>query len=120
VLTVTDEAGNSDQATIQITVTESNESAEPTPEPEPEPDPIPGPSLLPEIDGTVGADEYPHAKTQSTTGIKVSWANTEDTLYIALESSGSGWVAIGIDPVVAMRGGKLHLRVRERGRDLCQ
>jgi PKD repeat protein len=111
-LTVTDEAGNLDQATTQITVTEPDVSPEPEPqpeptpepEPEPEPDPTPEPALLPEIDGAVGADEYTHTKTQSTTGVKVSWANTEDTLYIALESPGSGWVAIGIDPVVAMRG----------------
>lgn len=43
-LTVTDETGNSDQATIQIIVTEPDGTPGPTPELEPEPTPEPEPT----------------------------------------------------------------------------
>ncbi len=95
-LTVEDEAGNTGQDTVQINVEE--------PEMEPDPEPEPEPEMVPAIDGTVDMDEYMHATSDSTTGITVSWTNTEDTIYVALESPGTGYVAIGFDPDTAMSG----------------
>jgi hypothetical protein len=45
-----------------------------------------------------------HTTSDSTTGIKVSWTNTADAMYLGLESPGTGWVAIGCDPDTAMSG----------------
>lgn len=98
-LTVKDEAGNSAQDTVQITVSDPQE-VDPTPEPAPDPEP----NGLPVIDGVVGIDEYEHTILDSSTGITVSWTNTEDKLFVALDSPGSGWVSIGFDPDTAMKG----------------
>ena len=110
-LIVEDEAGNTGQDTVQITVEEpesSDPEPEPTPDPEPEPTPEPPPDpepeTLPAIDGIVSANEYMHITTDSSTGITVSWTNTEETIYVALESPGTGYVSIGFDPDSAMSG----------------
>ena len=47
------------------------------------------------IDGKVKPGEYPSHFIDSYTGIGVSWVSDGKLLYAALESPGSGWVAIG-------------------------
>lgn len=114
-LIVEDEAGNTGTDTVQVTAKEAEGSdpdpepeptpdPDPTPDPELTPDPTPEPAMLPEIDGTVSTDEYTHTTTDSSTGITVSWTNKEDTIYVALESPGTGYVSIGFDPDTAMSG----------------
>lgn len=113
-LIVRDEAGNVGQDSTQITVNAQAEM-EPTPDPEPTPEPIPEPEPTPEpepepepevspaIDGVIEEDEYMHT-TESSIGVTVYWTNTDENIFVALESPGSGWVAIGFDPGTAMSG----------------
>jgi len=86
-LTVTDGAGNVGQDTLTVTVTA----------------PEPG-FLAPTVDGVVSTGEYLHNVLDPSTGIKLSWSNNDTHLYVALESSGVGWVAAGFDPDQSMRG----------------
>jgi hypothetical protein len=58
----------------------------------------------PAIDGTVAAGEYRHTMIDPETGIRVDWQNDLTTLYVALVSPGTGWVAIGFDPTSRMQG----------------
>ena len=101
-LIVRDEAGNLGQDTIQITV-KSQQEPEPTPDPVPTPEPTPDPEVSPTIDGVIEVDEYMHT-TESSIGVTVHWTKTEDSVFVALDSPGLGWVAIGFDPDNAMRG----------------
>ncbi len=100
-LIVKDETGNTGQDTVQITVSDPPE-IEPTPEPTP--DPEPEPSVSPVINGIIEMDEYDHTTSDSSTGITVSWTTTDNEIFVALDSPGSGWVSIGFDPDSAMKG----------------
>jgi len=93
ILIVTDSSGNASEDTVKVTVI-----MEETPEPEPEPTP------MPTVDGVVEEEEYTNRIVESRTGIVINWNNNETDLFIALESQGKGWVAIGIDPENAMKG----------------
>jgi PKD repeat protein len=81
-LTVTDGAGNSGEDTLMVTIAEA----------------------APTIDGVIDTGEYSHEFTHSVTGVTIHWYNDAEEIYIGLESPGTGWVAIGFDPVAFMRG----------------
>jgi PKD repeat protein len=81
-LTVTDGAGNPDEDTLMVTIAEA----------------------APTIDGVIDTGEYSHEFTHPVTGVTIHWYNDAEEIYIGLESPGTGWVAIGFDPVAFMRG----------------
>ena len=58
----------------------------------------------PTIDGVIDTGEYSHEFTHPVTGVTIHWYNDAEEIYIGLESPGTGWVAIGFDPVAFMRG----------------
>jgi len=54
------------------------------------------------IDGVVDLGEYPHSTT--IVDVQVSWANDSNLLRVGLESPGTGYVALGLDPETQMEG----------------
>jgi PKD repeat protein len=86
-LTVTDEAENPGEDTLTVTITEAE--------------------TAPTIDGVIDLGEYPHEFTHPVTDVTIHWYNDAEEIYIGLESPGTGWVAIGFDPVAFMRGANL-------------
>jgi len=58
----------------------------------------------PFIDGVVNPGEYRHTMTDPVTGISVFWQNDATILHVGLVSPGTGWVGIGFDPDVRMKG----------------
>ena len=52
------------------------------------------------IDGAIGATEYAHST--EVVGIEVYWANDATYLRVGLVAPGTGYVAIGFDPVRQM------------------
>ncbi len=84
-LTVADGTGNIGEDTLTVIISE----AEPT------------------IDGIITPGEYPHEFTHPVTDVTIHWFNDAEEIYIGLESPGTGWVAIGFDPVAFMRGANL-------------
>ncbi len=85
-LTVMDEAGNLDVDTLTIVIIELVEDVKPF------------------IDANIENNEYPHNITLQTTGVTIYWYNDAEEIFIGLVSPGTGWVAIGFDPVQSMRG----------------
>jgi len=83
-LTVKDAAGNSGSDTLTVTVSEA--------------------VVKPTIDGLIGEGEYPHNTTHSLTGITVYWYNDGEEIYVGMVGPGTGWVAVGFDPVFVMNG----------------
>ena len=60
------------------------------------------PYLLPQlakctavIDGQAAKNEYPASFTEPKSGIQVAWQADSHNIYVALESPGKGWTAIG-------------------------
>jgi hypothetical protein len=49
----------------------------------------------PSVDGRVAAGEYAATFTDVKTGLKVSWQADEQTMHVAIESGGRGWIAMG-------------------------
>ena len=83
-LEVSDAAGNPGEDTLTVAI--STVEAAPT------------------IDGVISPGEYPHEHAHPVTGVTIHWYNDAEEIYIGLESPGTGWVAIGFDPVAFMRG----------------
>jgi PKD repeat protein len=81
-LTVKDGAGNSGEDTLTVTISEA----------------------APTIDGVIDPGEYPHEFAHPVTDVTIYWYNDAEEIYIGLKSLGTGWVAIGFDPVAFMRG----------------
>jgi hypothetical protein len=61
----------------------------------------------PHMDGTIADGEYRHTLLDPQTGIEVHWQNDGSTLYVGLIGPGTGWVAIGFDPVRRMQGANI-------------
>jgi hypothetical protein len=55
-----------------------------------------------QADGVVADGEYAH---QTTIGdVTLWWRNDAEFLYLAMEASTTGWVAVGLDPTDGMKG----------------
>jgi hypothetical protein len=91
---------------------EETETEEPLDVPvvEEEPAPVTGYS----IDGTIGSTEYAHST--EIAGVEVYWANDATYLRVGLAAPGSGFVAIGFDPVRQMEGANFILGYVENGK----
>jgi len=87
--------------------------AEPEPEPEPEPQLPTLPSPMWAVDGVVDLGEYAHSTT--VVDVVVHWSNDASLLRIALESPGTGYVAIGFDPEQRMEGANYIIGYVEEG-----
>ena len=61
----------------------------------------------PEIDGRIVEREYRNAFLDAATGMSVYWQNDDETLYVGLESPGTGWLAIGFGPQRMMQGANI-------------
>ena len=79
------------------TATEETEEAEPTATPEAE---EMGPAWTP--DGTISDGEY--AQEADYNGIRIWWSNDDTHLYLAMEGDTTGWVAVGLNPELGMKG----------------
>jgi hypothetical protein len=66
------------------------------------------------IDGEIGSTEYAH-RTEIV-GVEVSWANDATYLRVGLAAPGTGFVAIGFDPVRQMEGANFILGYVEDGK----
>ncbi len=66
------------------------------------------------IDGAIGATEYAHST--EIAGVEVYWANDAAYLRVGLVAPGTGYVAIGFDPVRRMEGANLILGYVEDGK----
>ncbi|MDD5264226.1 MAG: DOMON domain-containing protein [Candidatus Bipolaricaulis sp.] len=74
----------------------------------PEPKPAaPVRVTLSSVDGVISDGEYPHSV--EIAGVKVYWVNDGRVLCIGLVSPGTGYVAIGLDPVERMLGANFVL-----------
>lgn len=49
----------------------------------------------PAVDGKIAAGEYPKTFKHEASGIQLAWRVTGDTLQLAIQASGEGWVGIG-------------------------
>ncbi len=66
------------------------------------------------IDGAIGATEYAHST--EVVGIEVYWANDATYLRVGLVAPGTGYVAIGFDPVRQMEGANFIVGYVEDGK----
>ena len=55
-----------------------------------------------QADGVIMEGEYAHETTVGD--VNLWWTNDAEFLYLAMEASTTGWVAVGIDPVNRMQG----------------
>jgi hypothetical protein len=53
------------------------------------------PETTPRIDGAIGQDEYPSLYEDTDTGLLVGLAHNGTTLYVVVQSPGTGWVGVG-------------------------
>ncbi len=90
--------------------TETDATTEPEPAPEEEPVPVVGYS----IDGVIGSTEYAHST--EIAGVEVYWANDATYLRVGLVAPGTGYVAIGFDPVRQMEGANFIIGYVEDGK----
>jgi hypothetical protein len=60
-----------------------------------------------EADGFVAAGEY--ARQTTIGGVSLWWRNDADSLYLAMEATTTGWVAVGLDPENRMMGANFIL-----------
>jgi len=65
------------------------------------------------VDGVVDLGEYVHSTTVSD--VAVHWSNDGNLLRIALESPGTGYVSIGLDPVDRMEGANFIIGYVQEG-----
>lgn len=61
----------------------------------------------PAVDGHLGEMEYASRASDSETGMDVHTYVLEDLLYVGLTAPGTGWLSIGFDPEVRMRGANI-------------
>jgi hypothetical protein len=66
------------------------------------------------IDGVIYAGEYAHSTEAN--GFEIHWANDARTLRVGLISPGTGYLAIGFDPVNRMEGANFILGAVTGGR----
>ena len=59
------------------------------------------------IDGVIYAGEYAHSTEAA--GFEIDWSNDAQTLRVGLISPGTGYLAIGFDPVYRMEGANFIL-----------
>jgi len=98
------------------TVEVEEETAEATEEAEPEvaTEEAPVPAVGYSIDGAIGATEYLHST--EIAGVEVYWTNDATYLRVGLVAPGTGFVAIGFDPVRRMEGANFILGYVEDGK----
>lgn len=72
----------------------------------------------PWADGQVGEQEYRHQMTDASTGMTVHWQNDHETIYVALISPGTGWLALGFDPERRMMGANIIIAAINEDGDL--
>jgi hypothetical protein len=94
----------------EAATTETEVSVEPEPTVEEETVPIFGYA----IDGTIGTAEYVH--NTRIAGVEVYWSNDATYLRVGLVAPGTGFVAIGFDPVRQMEGANFILGYVEDGK----
>lgn len=58
----------------------------------------------PQADGEIGAGEYPQGVEDPRSRVSLFWRNGWVVFLGALRSPGTGWVAVGFDPVNRMQG----------------
>ncbi|NBD36196.1 MAG: hypothetical protein GVY30_09385 [Chloroflexi bacterium] len=87
-----------EEATPEET-TEPEETEEATPEKESEPEETEAGWTA---DGVIAEGEY--AQQADYNGIRVWWMNDDAHLYLAMEGDTTGWVAVGINPELGMKG----------------
>ncbi len=68
---------------------------------------------LSSVDGVISEGEYAHST--EVAGVKVYWVNDGRVLCVGLVSPGTGYVAIGFDPVDRMLGANLVLGSVDEG-----
>ncbi len=85
---------------------EETEAGEAPEQPEVAPEEA-APAIGYSIDGAIGATEYAHST--EVAGVEVYWANDATYLRVGLVSPGTGYVAIGFDPVRQMEGANMIL-----------
>jgi len=66
------------------------------------------------IDGAIGSAEYPNAV--EIAGVKVHWANDASYLRVGLIAPGTGYAAIGFDPVRGMEEANMILGYVQDGK----
>jgi hypothetical protein len=96
------------EPTEEPTATEAMEATE-APEDEEEMEPTPTPEAESEAmgaawaaDGTISDGEY--AQEADFDGIRLWWMNDDTHLYLAMEGDTTGWVAVGLNPELGMKG----------------
>ena len=99
-----------DEPTVQV----EEETAEAVEETEPEAAAEEAPAIGYSIDGAIGATEYMHST--EIAGVEVYWTNDATYLRVGLVAPGTGYVAIGFDPVRQMEGANFILGYVEDGK----
>ena len=74
----------------------------------------PAPATGYSIDGAIGSTEYAHSA--EIAGVEVNWTNDATYLRVGLAAPGTGFVAIGFDPVREMEGANFILGYVEDGK----
>ena len=92
-----------DESTVEV----EEETAEAAEQAEPEVATEEAPTIGYSIDGAIGAAEYTHST--EIAGVEVHWANDATYLRVGLVAPGTGFVAIGFDPVRQMEGANFIL-----------
>jgi len=94
-----------DESTVEV----EEEAAEAVEQAEPEvaTEEAPAPAIAYSIDGAIGATEYLHST--EIAGVEVYWTNDATYLRVGLVAPGTGFVAIGFDPVRQMEGANFIL-----------
>ena len=92
-----------DASTVEV----EEETAEAVEQAEPEVATEEAPTIGYSIDGAIGAAEYTHST--EIAGVEVHWANDATYLRVGLVAPGTGFVAIGFDPVRQMEGANFIL-----------
>ena len=103
-----------EEAVDESTVEVEEETAEAVEQAEPEVATVGAPAVAYSIDGAIGATEYPHST--EIAGVEVYWTNDATYLRVGLVAPGTGFVAIGFDPVRQMEGANFILGYVEDGK----
>jgi outer membrane protein assembly factor BamB len=69
----------------------------------------PSPSVLPTIDGVIGAGEYASSRMYDSGNYELWWTADGDDLYLAMKAKTTGFVGIGIQPGQAMKDADIIL-----------
>lgn len=96
-----------EEEAVEVEPAAEEETAETVEEAEPEAEPEVASATGYSIDGAIGATEYAHST--EVAGVEVSWTNDATYLRVGLVAPGTGFVAIGFDPVRQMEGANFIL-----------